>query len=97
MGDTKRYMSVGFGDYNSGREYGVWDMRYWGKPVQCTALDTNTSIMWLHYDYDTNIAFITNKGASYISIFYMNESDKSGKPTMYALDKYQRKDRATLT
>lgn len=33
MGDTSRYMTVGFGEYNSGREYGVWDMRNWGKPT----------------------------------------------------------------
>lgn len=44
--------------------------------------------MWLHFDYDTNVAFITNKGASYVNLFYLNESDKSGKPTFYPLDKY---------
>lgn len=26
-GNTSRYMSVGFGDGNSNREYGLWDMR----------------------------------------------------------------------
>jgi hypothetical protein len=44
--------------------------------------------MWLHFDYDTNVAFVTNKGASYISIFYLDESHKSGLPTLIPLDKY---------
>ena len=52
--------------------------------------------MFLHYDYDTHVAFVTNRGASYMSLFYLNEKHASGKPTFIPLDKYKRNDNATL-
>ena len=39
MGNTNRFLSVGFGDGNADREYGIWDLRQIGKPLQKKTLD----------------------------------------------------------
>ena len=96
MGNTHRFMSVGFGDGNADREYGIWDLRQVGKPLQKKTLDACLSIMYLHFDYDINVAFVSNKGSSFMSLFYLDESHTSGKPTMIELSKYKRPDNATI-
>jgi hypothetical protein len=52
--------------------------------------------MYLHLDYDINVAFVSNKGSSFMSMFYLDESNTSGKPTLVEVGKYKRPDNGTI-
>lgn len=95
MGNTNRFLSVGFGD-SSQREYSIWDLRSVGKPLNKKPLDQNLSLMYLHLDYDINVAFVTNKGSSFMQSFYLDESHTSGKPTLVEMTKYKREDNKSI-
>ena len=51
--------------------------------------------MWLHYDSDCKIAYITNKGSAYMNYFYLNEAGES--PELIKLDKFKRKETISQT
>ena len=53
-------------------------------------------MMFLHFDSDTNVAFISTKGNTTLQYFYLDESSKVGKPTLIECGKYMRKDRAPM-
>ena len=51
--------------------------------------------MWLHYDSDNKVAYITNKGSSYMNYFYLNEAGAT--PELIKLDKFKRKETISQT
>lgn len=68
----------------------MWDLRkLGGQNAMCYKnLDAYSSIMYLHLDYDLNVAFVSNKGSHFLSMFYLNESSKNGKPELVEISKY---------
>ena len=51
--------------------------------------------MWLHYDSDCKVAYLTNKGSAFMNFFYMNES--GAEPELVKLDQFNRKETISQT
>ena len=44
----------------------------------------------MHYDPDSRVLYITNRGSSFMQYFYLDDS--GGAPEAKAIDKFQRKE-----
>lgn len=92
QGKHQKMISVGASDSND-REYMVHDPRDWTKPLQQMQLDSNTQVVFTHYDATNNLFFVTNKGSTFTQFFYFSESgEKTSKPELVPLGQYNAKD-----
>ena len=78
--------SFGFSEFND-RQYAIWDTRNFAEPLVMKKLDNRACIGWLHWDGDTNIMYVINKGMALTDYFYYNE-DK-GQPNLKIIDTYK--------
>ena len=84
-GKHNMLISVGASDFND-REYMVYDPRDWTKPLQHQQLDSNTQVCYTYYDDITNLFFVTNKGSTFMQMFYFSETgEKKSNPEMVPL------------
>lgn len=56
-------------------------------------MDTNTQVLWTHYDDITGLFFVTNKGSTFTQVFYFSaEGERQAKPEMVPLTSYNGKE-----
>lgn len=71
----------------------VWDPRDWSKPLTCTQLDSNSQVMFSHYDDITNLFWVVNKGSNFTQMFYFSENGERGpNPELVPLGTYNGKE-----
>lgn len=78
--------SLGFSEFND-RQYAIWDNRNLSEPLNIKKLDNRANIAWLHWDGDTKIMYVINKGMALTDYFYYNE--EKGVPNLKLIDTYK--------
>eukprot|EP00039_Didymoeca_costata_P017985 m.331632 g.331632 ORF g.331632 m.331632 type:complete len:468 (+) comp16770_c0_seq1:2765-4168(+) len=65
--------TVGF-SRSSERQYAIWDSKNIAKPLKLEMIDQASSVMYLHFDEDTNMMFVGGKGDGNIRYFEVQEA-----------------------
>lgn len=88
MGSSNNLITHGWSPYNE-RQWAIYDPRNLGTPVAMKKLDSNLQQAWIHYDNDSHVLYVVNKGHTMTHMFYVSEG---GEPSLQALDTYKGND-----
>jgi len=84
LGSTGKVFSAGF-SRTSDRQYAIWDLSNFSKPIGQENVDTGSGLLMPFYDNDTGVLFLAGKGDG--NIRYYEITDDGTK--IYFLSQYQ--------
>ena len=53
-----------------------------------TGIDSDTPVMWSHFDHAQNLLYLTYKGCSFMNFYYLNEA--KAEPELVKIGKFSR-------
>ncbi|XP_062514587.1 coronin-7-like [Corticium candelabrum] len=76
LGDTNYVITTGFSKSRE-RQFALWDVREFSKPLTCPGLDSSTGPLIPLYDEDTRMLFLAGKAESNIRYLDLTDLEKS--------------------
>ena len=79
LGASDKILTTGFSKMSE-RQYGIFDIRDFSKPLVMKRFDENTGVLYPYYDEDTGLIFCVGRGENLISFFEFTDKDNFIEP-----------------